>query len=737
MTIRVAASPDPAAPAPAPGALSRRQFLQLSLEASGSLLVSLAFPSSAAALAADVKETRALGERSFVPNQWIRMHPNGEVTVLWEKSEMGQGVCTALPMILAEELDIDWRCVRIEHAPVTESFSTETGGSSSVREQWEPLRHAGAAARAVMIAAAATHWAVPSSECATEAGEVVHRPSARRACYGSLLAQAAVVHMPDWSTVKLKDPRAFRLVGQPIVRLDLKDKVCGRACFGLDVQLPGMLIASVLRCPSYAGRAARVEDARALAVPGVRGVVTLDPVPTMLPGRVAVLADTTWAALQGRRALRVTWDRGAAAGFETASMWRMARAIVDADERARLVARRGKPWELPAGTQLVEAVYEVPLAAHACMEPMNCTAHVTSAGAQIWAPSQFPQGARKEAAALLGVPQADVTVHVTLLGGGFGRRAYQDFVVEAVQLSRHAGTPVKVMWTREDDIQHDFYRPATMERFRAALDGQGRPIRWHNRSVGLSWKRWWNPTTDRPEEFDGGDSPPYNIPHFSIDYMELPGVVPLGAWRSVGHSQNGFCLESFIDECAAAARQDPLAYRLALLAGQPRPQAVLSAAARRAGWGERLPHGRGRGVAFWNYAGTYVAQVADVTVDGSGRVHVDRVVCAFDCGTVINPDTVCAQVEGAIVWGVNAALWSEIAVADGQTQQSNFHDYRILRMHECPRIEVELIRNLEAPTGVGEPAVPPVAAAVANAVYAATGVRRRRLPLNPDSLTAI
>ena len=717
-------------------ALSRRHFMQLSLEASGSLLIALALP-SAAASRPEANE-KAQRERRFAPNQWIRMHPSGEITLLWEKSEMGQGVCTALPMILAEELDIDWRCVRIEHAPVTESFATETGGSSSVRSLWERLRRAAAAARALMILAAATQWRVPSSECATEMGVVVHRPSARRASYASLLARAAVVQIPDWSAISLKDPHAFRLVGQPIARLDLKDKVCGRARFGIDVDLAEMLIASVLRCPSYMGRAVQVDDARALAVPGVRGIVTLDPVPSLLPGRVAVLADSTWAALEGRRALRVTWDHGAAAGFESSSMWYAARASVNADERARLVAAQGEPWSPLAGTKLVEAVYEVPLAAHACMEPMNCTAHVTSAGAQIWAPSQFPQGARRQAAALLGLPEANVTVHVMLLGGGFGRRAYQDFVLEAVQLSRHARAPVKVIWTREEDIQHDFYRPATLERFRAALDGRGFPIRWHNRSVGLSEQRWWNPTTDRPQELDGGDSPPYNIPHFSIDYIELPGVVPLGAWRSVKHSQNGFCLESFIDECALAARQDPLAYRLALLDGQPRAQAVLTAAAHRADWGERLPPGRGRGVAFWNYAGTFIAQVADVTVDSSGHVRVDRVVCAFDCGTVINPDTVRAQVEGAIVWGVNAALWSEIAVADGQTQQSNFHDYRILRMQECPRIEVELIRNLEVPTGVGEPAVPPVAAAIANAIYAATGVRRRQLPLDnaPQRMSA-
>jgi len=708
--------------------LSRRQFVRLSVEASGSLLIAL----TAAPLAA--AHSHATGEDAqrsvLAPNGWVRVHPSGEITLLWSKSEMGQGVSTALPMIVAEELDVDWKRVRTERAATTDAFDTETGGSSSVRESWHELRTAGAVARAVFLAAAARRWNVAESGCATENGEVVHMASGRRLAYGNLIDQAATIPVPDPAKVALKDPRTFRLVGSHVPRSDCPEKVSGHAGFGIDVRLPGMLIASVARCPTFNGRVARVEDSRARAVRGVRDVVQLGAVPSLLPGRVAVLADSMWAATQGRLALGIEWDHGGSPLFATEQMWRAARASIDADDRARVVVRQGEGWSVPPGMRLVERVYTVPFAAHACMEPMNCTAHVRSDRVDIWAPTQFPRGARKEAAELTGLPEANVTVNVTFLGGGFGRRAYQDFVVEAVELSRRAGAPVKVIWTREDDIQHDFYRPAALERFRAVLDNHGRPIRWHNRTADVSWERWWNPSTDEPEKNNGGDRPPYDIANLLIDYVELPGGIPIGAWRSVRHSQNGFCLESFVDECAVAAGQDPLRYRLMLLEGKPRQQTVLRVAAERASWGKPLPRGRGRGVAFWDYAGTYVAQVAEVTVDSSGAVKVDRVVCGFDCGTVVNPDTVRAQVESAIVWGVNAALWSEITVVEGRAQQSNFHDYRVMRMSESPTIEVELIRNFEPPTGVGEPGVPPVAAAVANAVFAATGERRRELPLN-------
>jgi isoquinoline 1-oxidoreductase beta subunit len=520
------------------------------------------------------------------------------------------------------------------------------------------------------------------------------------------------------------------LIGTPIKRRDSLEKVNGRAVFGIDVQLPGMLVASVLRCPSYEGRVSRVDDSDARKIPGVRQVLTLDPIPTSLPGRVAVIADSTWSAMQGRKALKVEWDLGPNADFNTDTLWATAREWVHQDSRAVPVKNDDGAGPPPRDSRLLEASYEVPFAAHACMEPMNCTADIQADRAEVWAPTQAPLGARASTAKLTGLPEDRVTIHVTYLGGGFGRRYYDDFVVEAVEISKRMGTPVKVMWTREEDIQHDIYRPAVLERFGAALDGSGLPIRWHNRVVAPSWRRWWHPGADKPERSDEADLPPYNISNIATDYIELPRAVPIGAWRSVKHSQNGFCLESFIDECAHAAGRDPLEYRIALLEGKPRQQAVLQLAARKAGWGTALSQPRGRGVAFWNYAGTYVAEIAEVTLDSSQQVHVDRVVCAFDCGTVVNPDTVRAQIESAVGWGVSAALWGEVTVQGGHTRQSNFHDYRVLRINECPRIEIELVRNFEPPTGVGEPAVPPLAAAIANAVFAASGVRRRRLPLN-------
>jgi len=411
-------------------------------------------------------------------------------------------------------------------------------------------------------------------------------------------------------------------------------------------------------------------------------------------------------------------------------MWRDARGSVGADDRAKVVASEGSVAALSdANAKVVEAQYEVPFVAHLCMEPMNCTAHVRADSADIWVPSQFPAQARRTVARLTGLTEDRVNVNVTFLGGGFGRRAYQDFVIEAVELSQRTKTPVKVVWSREDDVQHDFYRPAQLQRFRAVLDARGFPAAWHNRGVGPSQERWWNPSTTEPQRREGGERPPYNISNYLIDFVDLPNPVPMGAWRAVQNGQNAFCFESFIDECALAAGQDPSAYRLALLEGKARQQAVIRKVLEMSSWTQSRPKGRGRGIAFFDYAGTYVAQVVEVTVSKASEIHVDRVCCAFDCGTVVHPDTVRAQIEGSIVWGLSAALYGQIDVRAGRTVQSNFHDYRVLRLSQTPRIDVELIRNSEAPTGVGEPAVPPVAPALANAVFNANGKRLRRLPL--------
>jgi len=667
----------------------------------------------------------------FAPNAWIRLDDSGDITILVHKSEMGQGVWTALPMIVAEEMDADWRRVRAERAPTRPDLDTATGGSSSVRESWDALRKAGAAARAMLIDAAARQWKVSASECTTSAGEVIHSPSRRRLAYGSLARDAAALTPPDEKTLTLKDPRVFRIVGRDTRRLDTPAKVTGQARFGIDVKVPGMLVAVVARCPTFSGRVARVDDGKAKAIPGVRQVISLDPVPRQLPGRVAVLADDTWTAMKGCRALEIEWDVGDQAGFSTDAMWEDARDRITDDANAKV----NRQWASAdtagvhaANTRTVEATYELPFVAHACMEPMNCTASVTSDRVQLWLPSQFPEQARRTAAQITGVPLEKVEAHVTFLGGGFGRRAYQDFVVEAVQLSQKAGAPVKVVWTREDDIQHDFYRPAQMQRFRTTLDASGRPLTWDNRVVGPSTELWWNPKSTQPQRREGGEEPPYDVATAYNDFVAVPAPVPLGAWRAVQNGQNGFCFESFVDECAHATGMDPVEYRLARLAGKSRQQAVIRLAAEKARWGTPLPKGRGRGIAFFDYDGTYVAQVAEVSVTKKGGVHVDRVICAFDCGTMVNPDGVRAQAESAVIWATTAALYGEITMKEGRTVQSNFHDYHVMTMAEVPVVEVHLVRNLEPPTGVGEPAVPPLAAAIGNAIFAATGQRLRRLP---------
>ena len=709
--------------------LTRRAFVVTSAIAGTGFLLGVRIPGRRRAGGPD-KSNESLGAATpFAPNAWIRLDETGDVTILVHKSEMGQGVWTALPMIVAEEMDADWRRVRAERAPTRPEYDTATGGSSSVRESWEPLRRAGAAARAMLVTAAARRWGVPESECATRAGVVTHTSTRRTLAYGVLAADAAAVPVPDEKTLKLKDPRSFRVVGRDTRRLDTPQKVTGKATFGIDVKVPGMLVAVVARCPTFAGTVARVDDRRARAVPGVKDVITLDPVPRQLPGRVAVLADDTWSAMQGRRALDIEWSYGDHAAFSTDAMWEDARRAVNDDAAAKV----NRQWAdsaaaHPANARVIEATYELPFVAHACMEPMNCTASVTSDKVELWLPSQFPEQARRAASQLTKLPLDNIAAHVTFLGGGFGRRAYQDFVVEAVQLSQRVGAPVKVVWTREDDIQHDLYRPAQLQRFRAALDSAGRPLTWDNRVVGPSTEAWWNPKTTEPQRREAGEEPPYDVVTARNDFVPVAAPVPLGAWRAVQNGQNGFCFESFVDECAHAMAMDPVAYRLARLAGKPRQQNVVRLAADRAHWDAPMPKGRGRGVAFFDYDGTYVAEVAEVTVTKRNGVRVDRVVCAVDCGTMVNPDTVRAQIESAVIWATTAALHGEITVKDGRVVQSNFHDYPVLRMADSPMVEVHLVRNTETPTGVGEPAVPPLAAAIGNAIFAATGQRLRRLP---------
>jgi len=704
--------------------VTRREFMKISAALGGGLLIGIRLGSAAAAPAA---ATAAATDTAFSPNVWLTITPDDMVTIRVGSSEMGQGVMTALPMLIAEELDADWDKVRAEFAPVNPAYANpffgrqQTGGSTAVRGYWSTLREAGAAGRELLVTAAAQSWGVPVESCHAEKGQVIHADSGRRLSYGALAERAARLPVP--TSVFLKEPGEFVLLGRATPRLDIPAKVDGSAGFGADIQLPGLLTAAVVRCPVFGGTVEKVNDTRARAVPGVRQVVTIS-------SGVAVVAEHFWAAQQGRKALEIEWAEGPAAQLDSAAITARMAELVDTGTVGRNEGDAEKA--LRSAARQIEAVYEVPYLAHACMEPMNCTAHVRADGCDIWVPTQAQTGTHQTAMRLTGLPAGKVRVHTTFLGGGFGRRGEQDFVSDAIETSRAAGAPVKVMWTREDDMQHDFYRPATYNRLAAALDEQGMPVAWRHRIAGPSIAQ----RDSRERESTGVDfsategavNLPYAIPNILVSYARVNNSVPVGYWRSVASSQNAFITECFLDEVAAAVGKDPFELRRTLLREQPRLRGVLELAASKAGWSSPPPTGRFRGIAVAESFGSYVAQVAEIAIDG-GRLRVHRVVCAIDCGMVVNPDTIVAQMESAIVFGLTAALKGEISIADGRAVQSNFHDYPLLRLDECPDIEVHIVPSDAAPGGVGEPGTPPIAPAVANAVFAATGQPVRRLPI--------
>ena len=704
--------------------ISRRSFVQLVSGAGAGLVLGIRLPRP------EAERGDALTISDFTPNAFLRIDDAGIVTILTPKAEMGQGVFTALPMIVAEELGTDWEQVRIEQSPAHPPYDTSTGGSDSIRSSWLPLRQAGAAARVMLVAAAAAEWGVSPDECRTERGTVIHASSGRRLTYGALASKAAALPLPDAAKVPLKSPETFEIVGTPVIRRDHASKCDGSAIFGIDVHVPGMLVASVARCPAFAGKLARLDDRAARAVRGVERVIPLEALRAEgLPARVAVVAESTWQAMKGRRALVIEWDDGPNAHESSAQLLASARAALQQEGDVTLdvgdvAAARAR------AARVIEQTYELPFLAHATMEPMNCTAHVTASSAELWIPSQFAGGMRTRVAQFLTLPIDAVTVHPTFLGGGFGRRYYADFVIDAVQIAKMVGRPVKVVWSREEDVQHDLYRPASVQRLRASLDERGRPMTWEHRAAGQSNSGYWRPAAPHPGSSEAPDNIDYEIPNRIADFVYVPASIPIGAWRAVRHTQNVFAIESFMDELAHVARQDPIAYRLALLTTNPRARHVLEVVRDASGWSKPKRPGRGRGVAFMNYAGTFVAHVAEVSVAPSGGTRVHRVSCAFDCGQMINPDTVRAQIESAVIWGMSAALWGDITVEKGRTVQSNFHDYRVARMRDTPAIDVQLVVNHEEPSGAGEPAVPGVAPAIANALFDATARRIRRLPLD-------
>jgi len=706
--------------------VSRRKFLSVGAAAGGGLLLAWHIDARPRAAATTTPAV-------FAPNAFIRIGTDGRVTLIIGQVEMGQGMYTSMPMLIAEELEVGLDQVRVEHAPPDDKLYVNpifgfqsTGGSTSVRGLYLPMRRAGATARTMLIGAAAKLWNVDPASCRAERGTIIHTATRRKVGFGAVAAAAAQLPIPD--NVVLKRPQDFKLIGTPAKRLDTPAKVNGKAQYSIDVRLPGMKIATVAASPVLGGKLAGVDEAKAMAIKGVRQIVRLDEA-------VAVVADHMWAAKQGLAALAIRWDDGPNATVSTADV---VRGLAAAAETPGVVARtEGDADAAIAGAAAkIEAVYEAPFLAHATMEPMNCTVHVRPDGCEVWTGSQVLARVQATAAQVTGLPLEKVTVHNHLLGGGFGRRLEFDYVTQAVRIAKQVNGPVKVIWTREEDVQHDVYRPYYYDRIAAGLDARGQPIGWTHRLVGPSILARWAPPAFKNgldgDALDGAVDLLYNIPAIRVEYVrhEEP-VLNTGFWRGVGVTHNTFVIESFVDELAHAAKADPFEYRRALLDKSPRGRAVVELAAKKAGWGAPLPAGRGRGIALMYGGGwdTYVAQVAEVSVSKSGEVRVHRVVCAVDCGTIVNPDTVKAQIEGGVVFGIGGALYGEVTLKNGRVEQSNFHDVRVLRINETPAIEVHLVRNNEAPGGIGEPGTAVTAPALANAVFAVTGKRIRKLPL--------
>ena len=707
---------------------SRRNFLKASLLAGGGLIVGVHIPG----LNGSAKAAQQ-GISTFVPNAFLRIAKDGSVTVIGNHSEMGQGAYTSGAMTIAEELDADWTKIRVEPAPVDPAYNHPiygvqiTGGSTSTWSEWDRLRKAGAAARQMLLAAAAQTWNVDPSTCRTGNGQVIHTNSQRRLSYGELVEKAATLTPPQ--NVTLKDPKDFKIIGKAIKRLDTPDKTNGKAVFGLDVNVPGMLVAVVARPPVFGGQLKNFNADKAKAVPGVRYVVEIER-------GVAVVADGFWPAKLGREALEIVWDEGPRASLDSRTQ---------REEYAGLAKKTGVVAKnegeavsaLSKASKKLEAIYDLPYLAHATMEPMNCVADVRADSCEIWVGTQFQSGDRDAAARDTGLKPEQVKLHTTLLGGGFGRRSPLDshVVREAVQISKTVKVPVKVVWTREDDMRGGYYRPRAYHTVSAGLDGNGKPVAWQQRIVcqsifvGTPFEPAVVKNGVEETAVEGAADLPYDIPNLLVEWHQAPDGVPVFILRSVGHSHTAFVVETFVDELAHAAGKDPFEFRRALLGKHPRHKRVLEFVAEKAGWGKALSNGRGRGLAVHESFGSYVAQVAEVSISKDRGLRVHRVVCAVDCGPVVNPDIVRAQMEGGIVFGLTAALYGEITFEKGRVRQGNFHDYPMLRMHEMPQIEVHIVPSEDKMGGAGEVGVPPVAPAVANAVFALTSKRIRRLPI--------
>ncbi|MGH8788161.1 MAG: molybdopterin cofactor-binding domain-containing protein [Cupriavidus necator] len=700
---------------------SRRRFLAAGAVLGGGLVIGFTVPVARRLLEAQAAESTT----TFAPNAFLRIGADDSVTVLLAHSEMGQGVWTTLPLLIAEELDADWSRIRVEHAPAAPAYGNSaiggmqaTVGSSSIRTEFMRYRQAGAAARAMLLQAAAQRLKVPAASLHTENGAVVS--GTQRLRYGELADEAGRLAVPDMAALALKPPGNWRWIGKGARRLDSLPKLTGRARFGMDVQFEGLLTAVVARAPLFGARVRSFDADAARAVRGVRQVV-------QVPSGVAVVADHYWAARQGRDALKVEWEPATGAAPDSERLLQDFARL--AGEPGPVAAQAGDvAGGMQGAARVVEHEYRVPYLAHAAMEPLNCTVRIDAGGCDVWVGTQMQTLAQRTAAQAAGLAPEQVRIHTTFLGGGFGRRAVQDFIGEAVHVARAAGAAVKTVWSREDDMRGGYYRSAFVHRVRVGLDRAGVPVAWRHGLAGQSI----HPDTAgvHKTSVEGVADSPYvtRCPAHRVEAHSPRTSVPVWYWRSVGHSHSGFVMESMVDELARAAGKDPLAYRRLLLKDDPRHLRVLDLAADKFGWGSRPPRGRGHGLAVHASFGSFCAQAVEVSVS-NGAIRVHRVVCAIDCGIAVNPGNIRAQMEGAIVYGLSAALYGNIALKAGAAQPSNFHDYPVLRMPEMPRIEVHIVASTDAPGGVGEPGTPPIAPAVANAVFRLTGQRLRALPL--------
>ena len=700
---------------------SRREFIKISSTASAGLAIGVALPYKERLVAA------GMVKQIFEPNVWINIHPNNTITIKAAKSDMGQHIRTSLPMIVAEELEADWDLVKVSQADThpDKYGSQSTGGSGSIRRSFKRLRLAGATARDMLIQAAAETWNVPFNECKAEKGKVFHKRSNKSITFGELAEAASKISPP--SDPPLKNPKDFKLIGRSLPGLDTGARVNGSAKFGMDIQVPNMFYATILRCPTFGGKVRSFDAKQAKKVNGVTDVFEIDE-------GVVVVGKHTWAAVKGQRALTVEWDHGDFVGWDSHKIKNM---MEKKGKKEGTLARQEGDLTSVDKSRLIKAQYEVPFTHHATMEPMNCVAYVKKNSCEIWAPTQAPQEVQSTAADFLDIPIKDVTVNVTLLGGGFGRRFWTDFVSDALQVSQKIKKPVKLVWTREEDIAHDFFRPTSIHKLEGSVNGD-KAESWNHRVIApsisgqIAPERFKDGRLDR-SAVNGASNLPYAFPNLRVDYVMSNTQVPVGWWRSVYNSQNAFANEGFLDELAYVAGKDPYKFRMELLKKSHRHSGVLKLAAEKAKWGKKLGKGKGMGIAVHESFGSWAAMVAEVTVN-SGDLYINKITSAIDCGLIVHPDGVKAQMESAIVYGLTSTLKGEITIEKGAVAQSNFHDFELLRIDEMPLIEVHLVKSEEPPGGAGEPGLPPVAPAVTNAIFSAIGNRIRRLPIKKEDL---